>query len=206
MAWLDVEDNCQEYVLDWRSTDETKHRLAAPQPELRLVNDSEVARTLVVEDVRWGSEALRPSDLFNFQHFRDLFPTEALAPEFQLELGEQAILFTDVVNSTGFYIERGDGEAFTAVRKHFIALYEIADRHEGAVVKTIGDSAMMAFSDPHKACTAAGEIASAFGPASADIRVRQACHTGPCIAVRLNSGIDYFGQTVNRAAKMLRAA
>ena len=33
-------------------------------------------------------------------------------------------------------------------------------------------------------------------------RLRISLNTGPCIAVRLNANIDYFGSTVNVAAKL----
>jgi class 3 adenylate cyclase len=38
------------------------------------------------------------------------------------------------------------------------------------------------------------------------LRLRASVNTGPCIAVNLNSGIDYFGGTVNTAAKLQRCA
>ena len=34
------------------------------------------------------------------------------------------------------------------------------------------------------------------------LRLRVSLHSGTCIAVRLNSAIDYFGHTVNLAAKL----
>ncbi|MCZ8156926.1 MAG: adenylate/guanylate cyclase domain-containing protein, partial [Leptospira sp.] len=34
------------------------------------------------------------------------------------------------------------------------------------------------------------------------VRIRVSIHTGNCLAVNLNSNIDYFGNTVNYAAKM----
>ena len=38
------------------------------------------------------------------------------------------------------------------------------------------------------------------------IVLRASVNTGPCIAVNLNSGIDYFGGTVNIAAKLQACA
>jgi class 3 adenylate cyclase len=34
------------------------------------------------------------------------------------------------------------------------------------------------------------------------VRLRISINTGPCIAVRLNSNLDYFGNAVNLAAKL----
>ena len=90
------------------------------------------------------------------------------------------------------------------VKRHFDELFAIIREHRGAVVKTIGDAAMGAFNDPLDAVRAARAIHAAFPPGRADIaaRLRISLNTGPCIAVRLNANIDYFGGTVNVAAKL----
>ena len=72
----------------------------------------------------------------------------------------------------------------------------------GAVVKTIGDSMMAAFSHPDSALAAAIEIQRKFRPGIQDIALRVSVHRGTCLAVKLDSNIDYFGSTVNYAAKM----
>jgi class 3 adenylate cyclase len=80
-------------------------------------------------------------------------------------------------------------------------------------VKTIGDAVMAAFPDPTAAVRAAGEIHRRFpaapageGGAGHGLRLRVSINTVQCIAVNLNSGIDYFGGTVNTAAKLQRCA
>ena len=77
-------------------------------------------------------------------------------------------------------------------------------KHRGAVVKTIGDACMGAFTSPLDAVRASREIHDTFSPARKDtpIRLRISLNTGPCIAVRLNANMDYFGGTVNIAAKL----
>jgi class 3 adenylate cyclase len=161
-------------------------------------------RVFVIEDVRWADDALRPAHLFNLQEFRDFFSAEHLAPDVELHVGEQTILFSDIVGSTLLYQQKGDSRAFTAVKRHFSAIYEEVRAGHGAVVKTIGDAVMAAFQTPDGALRAAGRIQRRFhgDDAPFGIRVRLSLNAGPCIAVNLNSGIDYFGQTVNLAAKL----
>jgi class 3 adenylate cyclase len=171
---------------------------------LTLENDGDEPCTFVVEEVQWADEALRPVHLFNFQEFRDLFSQEYLSTDVQLAVGEQTILFTDIVGSTAFYAAKGDPTAFMEVRKHFAAIQEAVDAHEGAVVKTIGDAVMASFTSPVQAIGAASQIHRCF-PAECDefpFRVRISLNTGPCIAVKLNANIDYFGSSVNIAAKL----
>jgi len=180
---------------------------AEPDATVTLENDTDRARRLIVEDVGWSEVALRPVHLFNFQEFRDLFGEEYVGTDVQLNVGEQTIMFTDMVGSTRFYAEHGDPEAFMAVKEHFVVLYEIVARNHGAVVKTIGDAAMGAFSDPVDAVRACVEIHQHFqNSTDTPVRLRASLNTGPCIAVKLNSNIDYFGGTVNIAAKLQACA
>jgi len=102
-------------------------------------------------------------------------------------------------------IERqGDARAFGEVKRHFREVHDVVLQHRGAVVKTIGDANMAAFHDPLDALKAACALVRRFHPDRADspVRLRVSLNVGPCIAVNLNSGIDYFGQTVNVAAKL----
>jgi class 3 adenylate cyclase len=166
--------------------------------------------TFVIEEEAWAADALLPVHLFNMQDFRDLFSEEYLAAGVRLHVGEQTILFSDIVGSTRLYAQAGDPAAFIEVKKHFAQIYERVAAHSGVVVKTIGDAVMAAFSDPTSAIAAAADIHLRFpGPgrgAPSSIQLRISIHTGPCIAVNLNSGIDYFGGTVNTAAKLQRCA
>jgi class 3 adenylate cyclase len=181
--------------------------VAAPAPALELAAGAR-SDVFVVEDTQWSDDALRPAQLFNLQTFRDLFSEEYLAADFQLEVGEQTILFTDIVGSTRLYGERGDPHAFMEVRRHFVELYEEVARHRGAVIKTIGDAGMAAFANPVDGLLAAAAILRRFpaGREDTEVRLRASLNTGPCIAVNLNSGIDYFGSTVNLASKLQACA
>jgi class 3 adenylate cyclase len=92
------------------------------------------------------------------------------------------------------------------VREHFAWLAGIVREHEGAIVKTIGDAVMAAFHDPLLGLRAAiamqGRI-SAFNEASrTPVVLKLGLHEGPCIAVTLNDRLDYFGSTVNLAARL----
>ena len=170
-------------------------------PRIILTNDRDADTRFVVEDAQWGDVALRPGRLLSFQEFRDLFSEEYLGADVQLAIGEQTILFTDMVGSTALYASRGDPAAFVEVRKHFADVFSLIGAHRGAVVKTIGDAAMGAFMDPVDAIRAAVAIQHAFS-APTGLRLRVSLNTGNCIAVRLNANLDYFGHAVNVAAKL----
>lgn len=179
-----------------------------PAGRLSYTNAAAEDATLVIERRDEDNDALRPADLFSRQIFRDLYGTQSLAEGLKIELGNQNILFTDIVGSTDLYLKNGDGEAFSAVRRHFQKIYEITRTYNGAIVKTIGDSAMVAFADALQCIRAAVALQKAFtgSQETGGVLLRASIHSGPCIAVNLNSGIDYFGNTVNYAAKLQQLA
>ena len=187
----------------------------APHPEgtvvkaceaatIALANDGAEPARFTIEEARWSDHALRAGQLLGLQEFRDLFSEDYIGADVRLGVGEQTLLFTDVVGSTAFYASRGDPAAFVEIKRHFDEVFAIVKAHRGAVVKTIGDAVMATFGDPVDAVRASRDIHDAFHPGRADtpIRLRISLNTGPCIAVRLNANADFFGGTVNVAAKL----
>jgi class 3 adenylate cyclase len=98
------------------------------------------------------------------------------------------------------YRERGDAPSYAEVRRHFELVNEIVTERGGGIVKTIGDAVMAAFHDPAEAVRAALEIQRR----EASLTVRIGVHAGPAIVVNANDRLDYFGRTVNLAARLER--
>jgi class 3 adenylate cyclase len=137
------------------------------------------------------------------QVFRDLFRAESIPSEGGLELKGVTLLFTDLKGSTAIYERVGDIRAYDLVRRHFAALRDVAAAEGGAVVKTIGDAIMASFADPLSAMRAAARMSRAIEQlGEGELHLKIGVHTGPCIAVELNDRLDYFGRTVNIAARV----
>lgn len=137
------------------------------------------------------------------QAFRDLFRAESIPSEGGLELKSVTVLFTDLKGSTAIYERIGDLQAFDLVRKHFAVLRDIVASRGGSIVKTIGDAVMASFAEPVSAMRAAAAMRreiEAIG--KGDLSLKIGIHTGRCIAVELNDRLDYFGRTVNVAARV----
>jgi class 3 adenylate cyclase len=141
------------------------------------------------------------------QTFRRLFRSERVDEREGLGIRQVTLLFTDLKGSTAMYERLGDLNAYALVREHFALLGATVQKHSGAIVKTIGDAVMAVFSRPTDAVSAAldilGEIErynSEHGDPSVILKI--GAHCGPSIAVTLNENLDYFGQTVNVAARV----
>lgn len=176
---------------------------------LRLVNRSSRPRIALVEDRAWVADALTADRVTALQAFRDLFSDDVLRPGDEVAVGRIALLFSDLKGSTALYQAIGDARAYHLVRNHFAVLAEVIRDHDGAIVKTIGDAVMAAFAAPAQAVAAALDIQAriaAFNRESAPDRpplaIKLGIHAGPTIAVTLNDRLDYFGSTVNMAARL----
>ena len=117
------------------------------------------------------------------------------------------ILFTDLKGSTALYERIGDLKAFSLVHQHFDQLGRVITENSGAFVKTIGDAVMASFLSPVDAVKAGVEMIREIAKfnrsfTTRDVILKIGIHKGPCIAVTLNDRLDYFGQTVNVAARV----
>ena len=123
---------------------------------------------------------------------------------------EVGILFGDVAGSTRLYEKLGDARAHAAVNAALAIMTEATRQHGGVVVKTVGDEVMSAFFRAEPMIEAAVEIQRKLAAAppldgpggNSKLKVRIGFHFGP--AIRTNG--DYFGNTVNAAARMVALA
>jgi class 3 adenylate cyclase len=150
---------------------------------------------------------LSGSRLLSTQTFLDLFPSETVMSAGGLAVKRVAVLFTDIKGSTALYDRIGDMKAFNLVRQHFGVLRDVISANHGALVKTIGDAVMASFHEPLNAVRAALDMLAQirrFNDSAGEelIRLKIGAHVGQCLAVTLNERLDYFGQTVNLAARV----
>jgi class 3 adenylate cyclase len=145
--------------------------------------------------------------LLTNQTFRDIYRTDVMAIDQRLKITSLTFLFTDLKGSTALYERVGDLVAYDLVRQHFHVLQEVVAAEAGAVVKTIGDAVMATFPTPDRAVAAALRMREEMARINAerqneDLLLKIGIHEGPCLAVMLNASQDYFGQTVNMAARI----
>lgn len=172
-------------------------------PNVRLINDTDSTLTFELVRTAWSDQAATAADVTTLQVFRDLFSSEVLRPGEEISVGATTLMFTDLRNSTRLYRDIGDAPAFGRVREHFEILEQAVTAEGGSIVKTMGDAIMAAFRNPVSAVRAvwnAQKQISARGEPPLSLKV--GIHHGPCIVVNLNDRLDYFGSTVNIAARL----
>jgi len=183
-----------------RATAKGVEALPGKPGKITFVNDAGFELALLIEDRTWTREALTAPEVISLQAFRDLFAAATLRPGDEAGVSQVALLFSDLRGSTALYERVGDARAFNMVREHFALLGSIVRDHDGAVVKTIGDAVMASFGDPADAVKAALAMQAAIK--SHDLVLKLGIHVGPSVVVNLNDRLDYFGSTVNMAARL----
>jgi class 3 adenylate cyclase len=116
------------------------------------------------------------------------------------------LLFTDIVGSTRFFDRFGDTAGLAMIHGHVELVASVVEQHNGAVIKTIGDSVMAEFPGPGSAVRAAIEIEKRLLelnqalPPQERVEVRIGIHTGKAF----RKGNDLFGDVVNVAARITK--
>lgn len=177
----------------------------ATDADINFENATADEQLFILERTAWSDEAATAAEVTALQVFRDLFASEALRPGEQISVGTLTVLFTDLKDSTRMYREIGDATAFGRVMNHFDILKQAIADEDGALVKTIGDAVMAVFRCPAGAVRAMLRAQRRLGSPPQGMQplsLKAGLHTGPCIAVTLNERLDYFGSTVNMAARL----
>jgi predicted ATPase/class 3 adenylate cyclase len=116
--------------------------------------------------------------------------------------GAITFLFTDVEGSTIWWEQYPDAMG-PALRRHDAVIKNTIEANNGDVFATGGDGFAIAFEDPNDALRAASSAQDGLAGAAWDdtvrLRVRMGIHTGLAEA----RGGDYFGSTLNRAARLM---
>jgi adenylate cyclase len=161
-----------------------------------------------IEDLAWTDEATSAAQVTMLQEFRDLFSSEVLAPGRQLAVSHVAFLFSDLKGSTQLYEGIGDAAAYSRVSRHFDFIRQAVGRGGGSVIKTMGDGVMCAFYRLDDALATAIQLQAQVGSWCRDLSIdpplalKIGVHHGPAIAMTANDQLDYFGRTVNLAARL----
>ncbi len=172
-----------------------------PQAELSLANATGVEQLLVLERTAWSDQTATAAEVTALQVFRDLFAAEALRPGEPIAVRSLSVVFTDLRGSTRYYRDVGDAPAFGSVVEHLAVLRQEVAAEGGAVVKALGDAIMAVF--PRPVCAVQAMLSAQRAVAGKPLELKVGIHAGRCIAVNQNGVLDYFGSTVNLAARLV---
>ncbi|MDB4971280.1 MAG: Adenylate cyclase [Myxococcales bacterium] len=165
-------------------------------------------RHVKLERAQFPTFAATARDVTALPAFRRDFSADVLRADVSLRISKVTLFFSDLTGSTQLYSNVGDASALKLVQDHFDVVVKLIEQHGGTLVKTIGDAVMAAFVDETDALCASVAILRAFEPfrrghphrEQTDIKL--GLFAGPSYLVTANGVLDYFGQTVNIAARL----
>jgi adenylate cyclase len=112
-----------------------------------------------------------------------------------------AMCFLDLVGYTRLTEERGDAAAAELAATLAVLVNQVSREHGGVPVKWLGDGVMVHFRDPAGAVLAALQIVAQLPEAGLP-----AAHVGVAAGPVVVQGGDYYGRTVNLAARIAAGA
>lgn len=115
---------------------------------------------------------------------------------------ELTVGFADLVDYTRSARELTPSELAAAVDRFEACVADVVGRHGGRVVKLIGDEAMFVLDDPARVARMATELLAQVRGDGELPRVRIGLAAGPVVS---HQG-DYYGDVVNLAARLVKAA
>lgn len=168
------------------------------EPQWTLTSPAESGTLFCLDSLSWREDAATAAEITALSEFRKHFGSEVLTPGVEVAVKQVAFLFTDLKGSTALYAEQGDAPSYASVRDHFTILGTLIEREGGGIIKTIGDAVMAVFPTMAQALSAAIAIQRE-GPK--DQVIKCGVHAGSALAIEANGQVDYFGHTVNVAAR-----
>jgi hypothetical protein len=116
----------------------------------------------------------------------------------------RAILFTDIVDSTGMTNRLGDARAVEMVRAHDALVRRALNETGGREVKHTGDGIMASFADTAAALACARAIQQAFAGFNLASREKLEVRIGIDVGEPIADSADLFGTTVPRGSAKKR--
>lgn len=151
-------------------------------------------------------------EAIHYPEYQRYFGDRVLSARERLRVESVTVVFTDLTGSTRMYEQIGDPAAYNLVRDHFEILIKSVEKCGGVLIKTIGDAVLASFLSNRAALLAMDEAFKQFRNYNQQlsmergIHLRAGIHRGTAILVTLNDQIDYFGRTINKAARIQSVA
>ena len=111
------------------------------------------------------------------------------------------IAFFDLADSTRMKLDKGHNVGKRASLLHNQICFTITNRHEGKIIKDLGDGCLLTFDDPLNAINAALEIRTLIDK-TGEISTKAGLTHGYVEEIEINGTIDLIGSTVDRCARI----
>lgn len=174
----------------YQSAENFLEALIAYEDVLHKKNESR--KSIVIKDVTHSI-----ADLLEHREKID----EIIEKEYKKDI---VIMFCDIAGSTKYFEQFGDIEGRAMVKRFTNFAFPVIEKHNGKVIKTMGDGILASFYDPETACQSAILLQNELLAKNAKLpeeyrtQIRIAMHYGKAV---IDQG-DVYGDVVNVAARV----
>ncbi len=118
--------------------------------------------------------------------------------------GLAVLMFTDLEGFTEYLDRHGDERALRRLQRHHEIIKRCVERHQGLIVKELGDGFLLGFASARRALLCAAEIQQLIERSglSEELKVRIGLHAGEPV----KDGRDVLGHVVNVAERIMEHA
>jgi class 3 adenylate cyclase len=117
-----------------------------------------------------------------------------------------AIVFMDIVGSMRLIAEIGDLDFAKLFQKYYERIGHAAQKHNGIIIKSIGDAVLLTFSNVVDAIPFVSELSNSLARDPVDniknLQLRISLHIGAVLMEPRSYGGEIFGSAVNIAARL----
>ncbi len=191
-------------------------RMLPGRQRLILDNQHHVELVLRVERRADRTDALTAARASTSALFRDLFPGEVLQAGRLVSVASMTFLAADLCQISNLetpdnlYRHLEEPRVFALLHDHCTLADECLRGHNGAVIKTLGETVLAVFDDETAALKAAlawhtrlnRELRQRWPAVAERLRLRLGLHQGAALAATINGRLDYFGATVDQALRL----
>jgi serine/threonine protein kinase/class 3 adenylate cyclase len=174
---------------------------------LVIRNDLSHDTVVRVERTAGRSDALTAARAMTLPAFRELFPDELLSPGHLARASAVTLAYVGLDDSNKWFEEVGEAQAFQSLQAGVQRIERVVKEVGGSVVKTVGESVLVAFDRPADAVQVAQQLVEndlPNGPGGGGWKA--GIHLGLTRVATVNDRLDYFGHAVKLAARLFDVA
>lgn len=166
-----------------------------------LNNDTQRDLEIRIERTASRQDAVTAAAAASSALFRELFGDQVLAGGQLISVSHITYLLVKLFGAGDLYRQLGDAPAFSRIREQLSIVETAVKHHNGAVVKTIGETVVATFPTQ----VAAFDCALLLCSQARDDELQLGCvlHSGPAVVATLDDRLDYFGQLVHESLSFL---
>jgi len=168
------------------------------QVAFHLTNDFDTTQVVRIERTIQRSNVVTAAAASALPRFRELFPDQVFRSDLPVATADLTFLAVRVVRSEEIYTRCSDADGYLLMHTALNAIERGVLAHQGAVIKSVGESLLASFQGCSDAVKAAFALSARLReiPELEEIEVRCGIHRGSVLITTQNGRIDYFGTTV----------